>query len=74
MRKNARTMSHRPHRVRQDKQEQDLFLALVSDALIGVVGGSLSLVGKATAASANAILGGVLATSLSLDAQHCPSC
>lgn len=50
--------------VRQDKQEQGLFLALIGDALIGVVGGSLSLAGKATAASANAILGGVLATGI----------
>lgn len=48
--------------VRQDKQERGLFLALVGDALIGVVAGALSLAGKATAASANAILGGVLAT------------
>jgi hypothetical protein len=50
--------------VRQDKQERGLFLALVGDALIGVVAGALSLAGKATAASANAILGGVLATGI----------
>ncbi len=47
--------------VRQDKQEHGLFYALVGDALIGVVAGSLSLVNQATAASASAILGGVLA-------------
>jgi hypothetical protein len=41
-----------------------LFLALVGNALIGVVAGSLSLAGKATAAAANAILGGVLSTGL----------
>ena len=50
--------------LRQDKQERGLFLALVGDALIGVVAGALSLAGKATAASANAILGGVLATGI----------
>lgn len=50
--------------LRQDKQERGLFLALVGDALIGVVGGTLSLAGKATVASANAILGGVLATGI----------
>jgi hypothetical protein len=50
--------------LRQDKQEQGLFLALVGDAFIGVVAGSLSLAGKATAASANAVLGGVLATGI----------
>ena len=50
--------------LRQDKQEQGLFLALVGDALIGVVAGALSLAGQATAASANAILGGALATGI----------
>ncbi|MGE3977296.1 MAG: hypothetical protein AB7F94_06870 [Nitrospira sp.] len=50
--------------LRQDKQERGLFLALVGNALIGVVAGSLSLAGKATAASANAILGGVLTTGI----------
>ncbi|HWV47212.1 MAG TPA: hypothetical protein VN039_14515 [Nitrospira sp.] len=50
--------------LRQDKQERGLFLALVGDAFIGVVAGSLSLAGKATAAAANAILGGVLATGI----------
>lgn len=50
--------------LRQDKQEQGLFLALVGDAFIGIVAGSLSLAGKATAASANAILGGALATAI----------
>ena len=50
--------------LRQDKQERGLFLALVGDALIGVVAGALSLAGKATAASANAILGGALATGI----------
>ncbi|HEU4683993.1 MAG TPA: hypothetical protein VFS39_05785 [Nitrospira sp.] len=50
--------------LRQDKQEGGLFLALVGDALIGVVAGALSLAGKATAASANAILGGALATGI----------
>ncbi len=50
--------------LRQDKQEQGLFLALVGDAFIGIGAGSLSLAGKATAASANAILGGVLATGI----------
>ena len=50
--------------LRQDKQERGLFLALVGEALIGVVAGSLSLAGKATAASANAILGGASATGI----------
>lgn len=50
--------------LRQDKQERGLFLALVGDALIGVVAGALSLAGQATAASANAILGGALATGI----------
>jgi hypothetical protein len=50
--------------LRQDKQERGLFFALVGDALIGVVAGALSLAGQATAASANAILGGVLATGI----------
>lgn len=50
--------------LRQDKQSRGLFLALVGNALIGVVGGSLSLADKATAAAANAILGGVLSTGI----------
>jgi hypothetical protein len=50
--------------LRQDKQERRLFLALVGNALIGVVAGSLSLVHQATAASANAVLGGVLTTGI----------
>jgi hypothetical protein len=50
--------------LRQDKQERGLFLALVGDALIGVVAGALSIAGQATAASANAILGGALATGI----------
>ncbi|WHZ26630.1 MAG: hypothetical protein OJF51_001425 [Nitrospira sp.] len=50
--------------LRQDKQSRGLFLALVGNALIGVVAGSLSLAGKETAAAANAILGGVLSTGL----------
>ena len=50
--------------LRQDKQERGLFLALVGDALIGVVAGALSLAGQATAAAANAILGGALATGI----------
>ena len=50
--------------LRQDKQERRLFLALVGNALIGVVAGSLSLVHQGTAASANAVLGGVLTTGL----------
>ena len=50
--------------LRQDKQSRGLFLALVGNALIGVVAGSLSLAGKETAAAANAILGGVLTTGI----------
>ena len=50
--------------LRQDKQERRLFLALAGNALIGVVAGSLSLVHQATAASANAVLGGVLTTAI----------
>ena len=50
--------------LRQDKQERRLFLALVGNALIGVVAGSLSLAHQSTSASANAILGGVLTTGL----------
>ncbi|HEX5544818.1 MAG TPA: hypothetical protein VFX10_04915, partial [Nitrospira sp.] len=50
--------------LRQDKQSRGLFLALVGNALIGVVAGSLSLAGQETAAAANAILGGVLSTGI----------
>ncbi|WP_447600401.1 hypothetical protein [Nitrospira sp. Nam80] len=46
--------------VRQDRQERGLFMALIGGALIGVVAGSLSLAGLATASAANAILGGAL--------------
>jgi hypothetical protein len=46
--------------VRQDRQERGLFLAIIGGALIGVVAGALSLAGQATAAAANAILGGTI--------------
>ncbi|HJR76931.1 MAG TPA: hypothetical protein VJ805_08150 [Nitrospiraceae bacterium] len=50
--------------VRQDRQEQGLFLALIGGALIGVVAGALSLAGQATASAANAILGGALSVGI----------
>lgn len=57
-------VAHGLTEIRQDKQERALFLALIGDALIGVVAGAFSLAGKATVSAANAIAGGSIAVGL----------